>query len=371
MRKSLRYIALHLFAWVLLFATASCNKELDFGFKDLCYYHPHTAPVKLNVDWSKFRHIERPTGMSVYVWPDDPAQEFKKILTHDLDGITLNLLEGSYKSFIFNQSETEFSTIEFFNLNNFEKAEVRVKQTKSSWYTTREPETKIGEEPEWMAIDCVRDIIVTEEMVKTAEEEYLASIGKNARFGTRVNEIGTLVPKSVIKSIDIYIRFDNLFYLRSALAALEDMAEGCYISTRETTGNKVTHTVNSWQVIYEKDEYGNDNLMKGMLKTTISTFGLPAGHTGTPEETNFFMKLLLVDQETILTHDFPLGEILANLNSCDGSQVDENGKAIWPAIYLEWPEPLPIVKPVGSGDSAFDVGVSDWGDEIVTILPMM
>ena len=185
MRKSLRYIALHLFALVLAFTTASCNKELDFGFKDLCYYHPHTAPVKLNVDWSKFRHIERPTGMSVYVWPDDPAQEFKKILTHDLDGITLNLLEGSYKSFIFNQSETEFSTIEFFNLDIFDKAEVRVKQTKSNWYTTREPDTKIGEEPEWMAIDCVRDITVTEEMVKIAEEEYLASIGKNARFDTR------------------------------------------------------------------------------------------------------------------------------------------------------------------------------------------
>jgi hypothetical protein len=368
----LRNTALFLYAMVFLLGTASCSKELDFGFKDLCFYHPHTAPVKLNVDWSKFWHIEQPMGMSVYVWPDDPTQEFKKILSHDLNGVTLNLLEGSYKSFIFNQSETEFSTIEFFNLDNFNKAEVRVKQTKSNWYSsTKEPSTKIGEEPEWMAIDCIEDISVTEEMVKIAEEEYLASIGKGARMSTRVNEIATLVPKSVIKCIDIYIRFDNMFYLRSALAALEDMAEGCYISTRETTGNKVTHTVNSWRVIYDKDANGNDNLMKGMLKTTISTFGLPAGHTGTPEETTFFMKLLLVDQETILTHTFKLGEIIADLNSWDGTQVDENGNAIWPAIYLEWPEPLPIVKPVGSGDSAFDVGVSDWGDEIVTILPML
>ncbi len=371
MRKSLRHIALHLSAIVLLVTAASCNKELDFGFKELCYYHPHTAPVKLNVDWSKFSHIEQPMGMSVYVWPEDPAQEFKKILSHDLNGITLNLLEGNYNSFIFNHSETEYSTIEFYNLDNFDKAEVRVKQTKSSWYATREPETKIGEEPEWLAIDCVRDITVTEEMVKRAEEEYLASIGKGARFSTRVNEIATLVPRSVIRSVDIYIRFSNFFYLRSALAALEDMAEGCYISTRETTPNKVTHTVNSWQVIYDTDEKGNFDLMNGMLKTTISTFGLPAGHTGTPEETRLFVKLLLVDQETILTHYFPLGEILADLNSWDGSQVDENGKAKWPSVYLEWPEKLPIVKPVGSGDSAFDVGVSDWGDEIITILPMM
>ena len=347
----------------------SCSKEIDFGFKDLCYYHPHTAPIKLNVDWSKFNHIERPTGMSVYVWPEDPAQEFKKILTHNLGGITLNLLEGTYHSFVFNQSDTEFSTIEFADMESFETAQVRVKTTKANWYSTKEPDTQIGEEPEWLAIDCIRDIIVTEEMVKIAEEEYLASIGKSARATTRVNELATLVPKSVIKNIDIYIRFENLFFLRSALGALENMAEGCYIATKQPTENTVTHTINSWQLINDVDENGVPDLMNGCIKVSLSTFGLPSINAISEGEPNLYVKLLLVDNETILEENFPLGEILADLNKYDGSYTDANGK-IWPELYINWPEPLPIVKPVGGGDSAFDVGVSDWGDEIVTILPM-
>ena len=369
MIRCINRLTSHLFALMVLFTAVSCSKKLDFGFKDLCYYHPHTAPVRLNVDWSKFNHIEKPTGMSVYVWPEDPAQEFNKTLTHDLRGITLNLLEGKYHSFVFNQSDTEFSTIEFANMESFETAQVRVKQTKASWYATKEPDTKIGEEPEWLAIDCIRDITVTEEMVKIAEEEYLASIGKSARSVTRVNDLVTLVPKSVIKNIDIYIHFENLFFLRSALGALENMAEGCYISTKQTTSNTVTHTINNWQLINEVDENGVPDLMNGCIKVSLSTFGLPAGHTGMPEETNLFVKLLLVDNETILQENFPLGDILADLNKYDGDYTNADGK-IWPELHINWPEPLPIVKPVGGGDSAFDVGVSDWGDEIVTILPM-
>lgn len=364
---------------VILFAV-SCNKDIDFGFKDLCFYHPHTAPVKVNVDWSFFRHLERPTGMTAYVWSQNNPEKNTTFLTHSLNSIKLNLEQGVYDAFVYNQSEAEYSTIEFHNLDDFNKAEARVIQVKSNWLATKQPVTKVGAEPEWLAIDCVRDIEVTEEMVARAEAEYLATLpeankqlqqGKTTREATRTeNEVGPLVPKSIIKNIDIYVHLENLPYLRSALGAIGDMAEGCYISTCQPTERHITHTVGTWGLVYDSTPSGGVDLMKGAIKVSLSTFGLPAGHQGKPEENNLYIRLLLVDNETILEKDFPVGDIIANLNEYNGTKLDENGNPLWPEIHVYWPEPLPEVEPVGGGGGAFDVGVSEWGDEIVTILPM-
>lgn len=368
----------------IILSVVSCNKDLDFdfGFKDLCFYHPHTAPVKVNVDWNHFRHLEKPTGMTSYVWADNSDQKIARFVSHNLNYITLDLLEGYYHAFVFNQSESEYSTIEFHNLDDFYKAEARVIEVKSSWYSTKLPESKVGAEPEWLAIDCVQNIEVSEEMVAKAEAEYLATLPeaqrqqkyneKNTKAPTKTqNEVGPLVPTSIIKNIDIFIHLENLPYLRSALGALEDMAEGCYISTRTPTENLVTHTIGSWEVIYHTTESGSVDMMKGALKATLSTFGLPAGHSGKPDDNNLYIKLLLVDNETILEHDFPIGDILADLNDYNGTQLDENGKPIWPEIHVYFPEPLPEVEPVGGGNGGFDVGVDGWGDDIVTILPLL
>ena len=369
-----------------IIAAVSCTQDLDLGFKELCFYHPHTAPVKVKVDWSKFRHIERPTGMTVYAYPLNPDEDLFRFVSHNLDAVTLDLKAGFFHAFAFNQSDSEYATLEFYNLEDFDNAEARVIQVKSNWYSTRTPDTKLGAEPEWLAIDCLQNIEVSEEMVEIAEQEYLAARQEAARARkqarkeldtkapTKVtktqHEVGTLVPKSIIKNVDIYVHLENMHFLRSALGALEDMAEGCYISTRQTTEGLVTHTIESWQFVYNKDVDGAEDLMNGAIKATLSTFGIPAGHTGLSEENNLYIKLLLVDNETILELNFPIGEQLASINEYDGTQFDENGKVIWPEIHVYWPEPLPEVKPVNGGTGGFDVGVSDWGEEEIVILPL-
>lgn len=364
---------------VILFAV-SCNKDIDFGFKDLCFYHPHTAPIKVNVDWSFFRHLERPTGMTVYVWSRTNPKKNRTFLTHNLNSVNLDLEAGFYDAFVYNQSEEEYSTIEFHNLNDFNKAEARVIQVKSNWLNTKHPNTKVGAEPEWLAIDCVRDIEVTKEMVERAEAEYLANLPEankqlqqqKTRDVTRTeNEVGPLVPKSIIKNLDIYVHLENLPYLRSALGAVGDMAEGCYISTCKPTERHVTHTMSTWGVVYGKTPSGAVDMMTGAIKVSLSTFGLPDGHKGLPEDNNLYIRLLLVDNKTILEKNFPIGDLIADLNEYNGTLLDKDGKPVWPELHVTWPEPLPEVEAVGSGSGGFDVGVSDWGEEITTILPMM
>ena len=387
MRRFNKILASLVVLTMTIAATMSCTQDIDFGFKELCFYHPHTAPVKVKVDWSKFRHIEKPTGMTVYAYPLNPDEDLFRFVSHNLDAVTLDLKAGFFHAFAFNQSDSEYATLEFYNLEDFENAEARVVQVKSNWYSTRTPETKLGAEPEWLAIDCLQNIEVTEEMVEIAEQEYLAArqeaarARKNARkeldtkAPTKVtktqHEVGTLVPKSIIKNVDIYVHLENMHFLRSALGALEDMAEGCYISSRETTEGLVTHTIESWQFVYNKDSEGAEDLMNGAIKATLSTFGTPAGHTGLSEENNLYVKLLLVDNETMIDLNFPIGEQLASINEYDGTQLDENGNVIWSEVHVYWPEPLPEVTPVNPGSGGFDVGVSDWGDEIVTVLPLL
>lgn len=366
--------------FILLIFAVSCNKDINFGFKELCFYHPHTAPVRVKVDWNFFRHLEQPTGMTVYVWSRNNPNKNKIFLTHKLNSVNLDLEAGFYDAFVYNQSEDEYSTIEFHNLHDFNKAEARVIQVKSNWLNTKHPSTKVGAEPEWLAIDCVRDIEVTQEMVERAEAEYLANLPEankqlqqqKTRDVTRTeNEVGPLVPTSIIKNVDIYVHLENLIYLRSALGAVGDMAEGCYISSKQTTERRVTHTMNSWGVVYGQTSSGSVNMMKGAIKVSLSTFGLPAGHRGLPEDNNLYIRLLLVDNSTILEKNFPIGDLLADLNEYDGTQLDKKGTPIWPEVHVYWPEPLPEVEAVGSGSGGFDVAVDDWGEDITTILPLM
>lgn len=367
MRRCLKDMASLIIVATICFLAVSCNKEIDFGFKELCFYHPHTAPVRINVDWSRFRHIEQPTGMTVNVWPHNDDEDMSNFLTHNLNYITVDLKAGKFDTFVFNQSINEYGTIEFYNLENIEQAEARAKQIESKWYATKNPGTKVGTEPEWLAIDCLRDVEVTQDMVEMAEAEFLEGLKKSLTN----YDVGTLTPTSIIKSVDVYVHLENVQYLRSALGAIDDMAEGCYIATKATTEGVITHEIESWQLLSETGEPIKTTATTGVLKATISTFGVPSGHTGLAEENLLVVKLLLADNKTILQVDFPIGDQLADLNTYDGTQCDESGKPIWPEVHVTWPEPLPIVIPVDGDSGGFNVGVGDWGEEESIELPLM
>lgn len=88
MKRCLKITASVFIAFSVLISAVSCEVDLDFGFKDLCFYHPHTAPVQVNVDWSGFRNVEIPTGMTSYVWSADSDEKPSRFITHTLNYIT-------------------------------------------------------------------------------------------------------------------------------------------------------------------------------------------------------------------------------------------------------------------------------------------
>ena len=341
----------------VIFVATSCQH------KELCYYHPHTAPVRVNVDWSLFT-MEKPTGMTAYAYPIGYEDlEISRFITHNLSSITLDLEVGTFNTIIFNQSESEYGSIEFSNLEDYHSAQVRVVSVKSNWYSTKAPETKVGSEPEWLAIGRAEDIEVTKEMVERAEAEYLATFkDQMARAnGQTINDVATITPISVIKHVEFKVYGQGLYNLRSVRAAVEGMAEGCLLSTGETSANQVTHTMEDWKVITEENDPASGDII-----TTLSTFGIPEGHGGKAEENKFTISLLLVDNETVVTYDYYIGDILAQFKDMDGL----DGKIQKVVVDLELPERLPDVQPMGGSGGGFDADVDDWGDEIVTNIPI-
>ena len=355
-RRNSKILSLILTLSVIL-AANSCEH------KDLCFYHPHVAPVRVNVDWSLFT-MENPTGMTAYAYPlhEDDVNIYR-FITHKINYITLDLEAGSFNTLVFNQSESEYGTLEFRDLEDYNTAQVSVVQSKSSWMASKSPETKIGSEPEWLAVGRAQSVEVTEEMVKLAEEEYLASREDiNTRAVTKVYfDVATVTPISVIKQVEFNVFCGGFYNLRSVRASIEGMAEGCYLASGANTTGIVAHTIDNWEATENPDD-----ITQGTATATLSTFGIPSGHNGTPEENKLTVSFLLVDNKTVVDHVFNIGDILAQFNEMDGS----DGEIQKVVVNLELPENLPDVQPVDGSDGGFNVNVDNWGDEIVTEFPI-
>lgn len=358
MRRYISRISSLILTLSVIIAANSCEH------KELCYYHPHVAPVRVNVDWSLFT-MEQPTGMTAYAYTQDgKGEHLHRFITHDINSITLELEAGFFNSIVFNQSESEYGSIEFTDLESYNNAQVKVVQTKSSWYSTKVPETKVGTEPEWFAVGREEQIEVTEDMVAVAEKEYLDQLGDQmarALSTKTVNDVATIVPISVIKQVEFRVYGQGLYNLRSARGAVEGMAEGCLLSTGQTTASHVAHTMDAWHLETEPNDPAS-----GDIVTVLSTFGLPQGHGGAADENKFTLNLLLVDNKTQLTYDYYIGDILAQFEGMDGL----DGQIQKVVVELELPERLPDVQPMGGSGGGFDASVDDWGDEISTTIPI-
>ena len=323
---------------MLMLLMCACNH------KELCYHHPHTGRVRINVDWSEFDR-EQPTGMSVMVFPAEGGQPHGS-LTHTLDHATFDLPAGNYHTMTFNQSPSEFGSVSFEGMDGFGEARVMAKRISSRWYKGRSGNEVTVTDPEWIAVDSDTDNRVTEEMVEATRHEQMM---ENRQLPLTEHLLTTHTPRNVVYTVHVKMHLRGIHNLRSARAALDGWAEGVRLSTSQPLAGKVTHLMESWKLTQDKDDP-----MKGYITATFHCFGFPQGHQELPEENKFMPSLLLVDNKTQLERTFPVG----NLFECD----KEDNQILY--LELDWGDPLPDVKPEGGSSSGFDAYVEDWGEEI-------
>ena len=349
MRKRLRLLSCLSTALLLL---SSCEH------KELCYKHPHTTEVRVDVDWSRFTRYETPTGMTLMLYPQSSDGSVVTHLTNTTSQAILTLPADRYHLLVFNQSISEFGSVTFKDLDKQATAVVVANDYTSRWYKARNESEKVVTSPEWLGVGNSSDAEVTQAMIDAEVEAML-----RAGTGNSLPTIASIVPVNIVSTVKIRLRIRGIQNLRSARAALNGMAGAFHLTSMQPTKDKVTYLMEEWTM--KRDEA--DPTM-GVIETTFACFGLPDGHHSAAEENMLSISLLLVDNKTIQDFSFNVGDQfrVIDLSSKNTSlESRQQGAEVRLELMVDFDTEitLPDVQPEGGSSGGFDAEVEDWGDE--------
>lgn len=307
--------------WLLTILFASCIYD---DYSD-CPQESDRKMVRINVDWHLFDK-EVPTGMTVMVFPWSGGAPHT-VLTNEITHADFSLEPGKYRVLVFNQSTTEFGTLDFLGMDSYETARAVVQHTTSRWYSRGDDEL-IGVEPEWLASDKLDEFDVSDDFSEV-----------------------TLTPKNVLSQIQVSVKVPGIKNLRYVRGSLTGISEGFLLGQGKPLLSKVTYLLESWTKTIDV----NDATL-GTLKTSVKCFGLPETTQLDADNNKLSLSALLIDNKTQIDHQFAVG---------DKFQKDDNSSELGYTVTLhvdvKVPEPLPEVKPSEGSSGGFDVTIQDWG----------
>ena len=307
--------------WLLTILFASCIYD---DYSD-CPQESDRKMVRINVDWHLFDK-EVPTGMTVMVFPWSGGAPHT-VLTNEITHADFSLEPGKYRVLVFNQSTTEFGTLDFLGMDSYETARAVVQHATSRWYSRGDDEL-IGVEPEWLASDKLDEFDVSDDFSEV-----------------------TLTPKNVLSQIQVSVKVPGIKNLRYVRGSLTGISEGFLLGQGKPLLSKVTYLLESWTKSVDENE-----ATLGTLKTSVKCFGLPETAHLDAENNKLSLSALLIDNKTQIDHQFVVG---------DKFQKDDNSSELGYTVTLhvdvKVPEPLPEVKPSEGSSGGFDVTIQDWG----------
>ena len=307
--------------WLLTILFASCIYD---DYSD-CPQESDRKMVRINVDWHLFDK-EVPTGMTVMMFPWSGGAP-QTVLTNEITHADFSLEPGKYRILVFNQSTTEFGSLDFLGMDSYETARAVVQHTTSRWYSRGDNEL-IGVEPEWLASDKLDEFEVSGDFSEV-----------------------TLTPKNVLSQIHVSVKVPGIKNLRYVRGSLTGISEGFLLGQGKPLLSKVTYLLESWTKSVDENE-----ATLGTLKASVKCFGLPETVSPDAENNQLSLSALLIDNKTQVDHQFAVG---------DKFKKDENSSELGYTVSLhvdvQMPQPLPEVKPSEGSSGGFDVTIQDWG----------
>lgn len=352
--SAFRKVAWTVFALVTLLSTA-CRRELEYN------YHPF-CEISVRVDWSALD--EKPTGMSVYLYPEDGSEPFVK-LTNQVDEARISVREGIYNVLVINQSTSEFGSLRFRGMDRFETACAEA----APYSSTSHVGTGVVVEPEPLAAATLLRMEVTEQMVSDYQAQLKAEAGQAA--SRQVPSAATFRLTAVPLSLNatVHVQVSGIQNVRSARGRFSGMASGCWLSTGKPLATTATYQIDRWEV-----EHSDADYTRGILTGRFSTFGLveegiSRQARAAAGDNLLHLDILLVDNQTVVSALFPVGDRIEELKEELSIRVEVGTEAgsTPPSEGQDNPNlplPLPDVKPENGSSSGFDATVDDWGEEI-------
>lgn len=343
--------------FILMLVATSCDRRQLWDEWD------ELVPVDINVNWSKSRFADfdegdAPTGMSVYAFDQTGKQQPAVMVTNDLEHVQLKLYDGEWNIFVFNQSVMEYASLQFSGMDKYASAQIETIPQASRWFSTSRAEwvtrshspwaeqtranaeTRADEyslttkQPIWFASDCHEGVIID-------EDKIIREFTPHTRF-----DDGTFYTKSAIIKMGVKVHFNGYENLYTVRAVISGVAKSYNISQMHALTEMTAHELTGWKGTAVTDS-------TGYVETTFQTFGLVKGYSYKPDELYLHLDVMLVDGETIMTYDLPVGNQVRASNENDIDLI----------IEVKDPLDLPKVNKTEEGNG-FDITVSDWEDEI-------
>lgn len=363
----MRRIALLL---TLAFALISCVR------RELTYSYNPTVEVIVNIDWSDMSVA--PTGLSIYCYPEtgeSPTIKIVNLTTEEqaamASSTSINLGVGVYKILVFNQTPSEFSTIEFSGMSSYESAEVYAASTTSRWYVSRAEESLVVD-PAELAAATYHSVEIPQEAVDEVlglrEKDEYVDIGSYTTID--------LTAAVVIKTTRVTVKLNGINNLSSVRATLCGMATGYNFSEQKSHSDYATHLLESWSIT----KYAED-VTKGEIVAYFTCFGIPDSTTETRVLDSSWggtmhLEMLLVDLSTITETDYELYdkttlmfEDVINKSAEGDSTTEYDDSDVDISVDIDDDITLDDVEPQGGSSGGFDASVGNWESEQQVEIP--
>lgn len=215
------------------------------------YIDAAQARIDFHVDWSRLD--KNPTGLTLYCYPTDDSNTDNKqkaycYHTNKVEHVEVVLPDNDYSVICFNQSEAEFSKLNF-DFSTFEGASVTIKS------------------PEEYQGAYGSTLVVQPEDFAAAT---LASVKKGQTRG--YNATNSLMPKPPIKPMQVEVYVIGLTNSVQVSGKMSNLSRGVKLhgfEPKEETYDQVLEP-SDWTI--EVPESGE---LPGKLSTKFGTFGLP------------------------------------------------------------------------------------------------
>lgn len=278
--------------------------------------------VTLETDWSQYGR-PAPGGMTAYFFPLDFEHGSYRTTTAEVFSTQLYLSHGHYSGVVIDYSPIEYVNQRFVDMNDWdlaraeatpmpnqpEEAEADVLYGPNCYH---EPLTKYIREdspnytvvfaPEWMALDTM-DVFVNTGKYR----DYVPYELRDTYPQTLEPQTFYAQPKPIIQSLNLRLYVKGIYYAYDIKASLAGLSDGHYLTQNVNTDEPCVFPVVNWAM-----DYTGTN--EGYIYTSVNTFGLRSSQLpvkadyALPTDIRLNLYILLVDQETVLTYHYDIGD---------------------------------------------------------------
>ncbi len=255
---------------------ASCKRD------HLYYATSEQIVVRLNIDWSISKFS--PNGVTVYVYDSNGDMYGSSILSSNTEQVNMTLPSDTYTFVVHNDSRSEFSNVEFIDIDKLSTFMVRSLEWDHPYYDESEIDELIALEPEDIVSATVRGIDISGDLARYHYDKPDLS----GYTSSEVVEVD-VTPAYIVHLAEVQAHIENAhnavsipialvhgmsrgYYFGMECTSEERVLEEFYISVGITTTSTVSYAISNTRSTRTDDDYTYED---DDIYLDFRTFGLP------------------------------------------------------------------------------------------------